>query len=216
LETVDRGLRPRQFRALGVYKPGVLHLTDTARKFYRESSSGKYVCMLAVGSSSTGATFNCAVTRKLPTMHDFPGIQSNHQGLHAGSLPHEIWQVSDHDVDTVMDPEYFNEVKDGVYGPMLAWCTRGVVLETRFNGELIHCALLAAGEVIGFSHTQEELKMVKEGRRRADTSAWMNKVIDATLGYNTRFRATLPLTYLWILTVGTHGNLHFEEEKKQN
>ena len=39
LETVDRGLRPGQLNSLGVYKPGVLHLTDTGRKFYRESSS---------------------------------------------------------------------------------------------------------------------------------------------------------------------------------
>jgi hypothetical protein len=171
-----------------------LHLVDTHKKFYRESS-GKYVCMLAVGSSNKGATFNCPLTRKLPTMHDFPGIQSSLKGLHAGSLPHELWQVSEHIVDAVIDADFLNEVDDGVYGPILAWCTRGVVLETRFDGMLIHCALLAAGEVIGFSHTQEELKMVSEGRRRADTSAWMHQVIDATLRYNTQNRATLSLTY---------------------
>jgi hypothetical protein len=46
----------------GFLHPGFLHQTDTDRKFYIQSS-GKYVCMLTVGSSIKDTTFNCAVTR---------------------------------------------------------------------------------------------------------------------------------------------------------
>ncbi len=180
----------------GVYSKGFLHLRDT--DFYAGDSPDEYVSMFDMGASGNGVTFNCVEGRDLPSLHEWVGYDSGaHTGLNPECLSHDIWQVSDYEVEAsdVMDSEYFNEVKPGFFGPLLSWFRSGIVFETRYKGELIHNCLLLAGEVIGFSHTQLELKSVVLRKRREDTSSWMQKVINVCTGYNSRNLSTLPKTY---------------------